>query len=70
MQSPQELLHLMSTIAEPCESIRRKAVDMAAGNEEPADMRQASADLAATIDHMFEIARYMLKHTSAKGSHA
>lgn len=68
MQAQQDLLHLLSTIADPCETIRREAMDIAAGNDGPADMRQASADLAATIDHMFEIAGYILKNTSATGS--
>lgn len=61
MQSHQYLLDLMRQIADPCETIRQKANDIALSNEGAADMRQASADLAATIEHMFEIASYIMK---------
>jgi hypothetical protein len=60
MATTHELLDLIHDIADPCENVRAKAVALAGDPAESADVQQATADLAATIEQMFAIARYIL----------
>lgn len=59
----QELLKLIHSIADPCEDIIAKAGDLAGDPSQPPEIQQASADLAATVEQLFQIAHYIMKAT-------
>lgn len=61
MSDTTQLLRLIHEIAEPCEELRRRAAVIAQDPAETLERRQATADLGATIEHLFEIAKYILK---------
>ncbi|MGA1834220.1 hypothetical protein [Rhizobium wenxiniae] len=61
MTDTAQLLRLVHEIADPCEELRRHAVMIAEDASVPAELRQATADLGATVEHIFEIAHYILK---------
>lgn len=61
MTDTAELLRLVHEIANPCEQLRRRAMTIAGDASAPAEIRQATADLGATVEHLFEIARYIMK---------
>jgi hypothetical protein len=59
----QELLKLIHSIADPCEDIIAKAGDLAGDPSQPPEIQQASADLAATVEQLFQIAHYIMNAT-------
>lgn len=61
MTETAQLLRLVHGIADPCEELRRLAGSIATGTSAPADIRQATAGLGATVEHLFEIAHYIMK---------
>lgn len=63
MTDTAQLLRLVHEIADPCEELRRRAVLIAEDASAPPEIRQATADLGATVEHIFEIAHYILKTT-------
>ena len=50
----QELLKLIHRIADPCEDIIAKAGALAGDPSQPPEIQQASADLAATVEQLFQ----------------
>lgn len=59
----QELLKLIREIADPCEDIIAKAGTIAADPSQPPEIQQASADLVATVEQLFQIAHYIMDET-------
>lgn len=59
----QELLKLIHSIVDPCENIIAKAGDLAGDPSKPPEIQQASADLAATVEQLFQIAHYIMNAT-------
>lgn len=59
----EELLKLIHSIADPCEDIIAKAGDLAGDPSQPPEIQQASADLAATVEQLFQIAHYIMNAT-------
>lgn len=59
----QELLKLIHSIADPCEDIIAKAGYLAGDPSQPPEIQQASADLAATVEQLFQIAHYIMNAT-------
>lgn len=64
MTDTTQLLRLVHEIANPCEELRRRAVSIAGDAAVPIEIRQATADLGATIEHLFEIAHYIMKESA------
>lgn len=56
----QELLRLIHSIADPCEDIIAKAGVLAGDPSQPPENQQASVDLAATVEQLFQIAHYIM----------
>lgn len=61
MTDTAKLLRLVHEIADPCEELRSLAGSIAKDTSAPAEIRQATADLGATVEHLFEIAHYIMK---------
>ena len=59
----QELLKLIHSIADPCEDIIAKAGVLAGDPSQPPEIQQASADLTATVEQLFQIAHYIMNAT-------
>lgn len=59
----QELLKLIRSIADPCEDTIAKAGVLAGDPSQPPEIQQASADLAATVEQLFQIAHYIMNAT-------
>jgi lipoate synthase len=59
----QELLKLIHRIADPCEDIIAKAGALAGDPSQQPEIQQASADLAATVEQLFQIAHYIMNAT-------
>lgn len=66
MPDTAQLLKIVHAIADPCEDIRRQAAAIADDPSAPVEMRQATADLGATVEHLFEIAHYIMKTSTQK----
>jgi len=68
MTSRERLLAKVHDIADPCEELRQGFRALAADPSTPADVQQASLDLADAIEKVFQIAHYIMKsETSASG---
>ncbi|MBB3948434.1 hypothetical protein GGQ73_004421 [Rhizobium skierniewicense] len=59
MASVPDLLRDVHTIADPCEKLRQGFSEIASDNSTDPELRQAAADLADAIEHVFRVARYI-----------
>jgi hypothetical protein len=64
MTDTGQLLRLIHGIADPCEAIRSRAMIVSKDPAVPADIRQATADLGKAIEHVFEVASYIIERES------
>lgn len=63
MASVPDLLKDLHNIADPCEQLRQGFTEIASDNANDPELRQAAADLAGAIDHVFRVARYIADKT-------
>lgn len=63
MASVGDLLRDVHNIADPCEKLRQGFAEIASDDANDPELRQAAADLADAIEHVFRVARYIADKT-------